>query len=118
MGVCKFSYSIRDNEKKIGIFRSLGIPTRCVDRIFLQESLIITALSEAFASVVALGILHGVNRHLASARFDAENLRFLTPTLWVWLLCLLLLLLFGCLVVAVPLRKMHRKSIVELLLEE
>ncbi len=116
--ISTFSYSIKDSEHKIGIFRSMGVPQKSINMMFILESVSITILAELFASAVSFLCIRKVNRYYADEVFRVADMNLVQPKVAVWLLCLAAIVLVYSIVVLIPLQRAKKKKVMKLLLNE
>ncbi len=108
------SYSIKDQAKKIGILRTLGVSLRNTVSIFLVEASVITSISLVLGFIVFEYILYQINiiynRHMAYISFDIIEAK---P--FVCLIIVVIIYLMSFTAMYLPLHNMSKKKPIDLL---
>ena len=110
-----FSFSIRDNEQKIGVLRALGVPVRNINGIFMVEA--------AFPTLTALILSFGLSNWIRWAYnevyrvkvLSAEGLQLLIPDTAASILAAFILILLASAAVLIPIKQLSGRKIIDLL---
>lgn len=96
-----FSLNIRDNQKKIGIMRALGITEKDITKLFLVEMSVIYVISVVLSLIFSSGVFEIINYTLKEKNISRSEVLPLSINGWAILVCMfIVLLLFGLSVIS------------------
>jgi ABC-type lipoprotein export system ATPase subunit len=108
-----FSFNVKDNYKKIGILKSMGVTNRDINKIWIIESVIVAALTYVFSLIAELVIIVKINNKFI--RVYNYVCSYIYKNVWIDLAELFALILLTVLLVLMPLWLLTDKKTIELI---
>ncbi|MBR6020297.1 MAG: ABC transporter ATP-binding protein/permease [Lachnospiraceae bacterium] len=115
LAISFFSYSIRDNMKRIAILRSIGVRKWSVARIFSLEAFLISSLVFIVSTGVSIGLSFAWNAWCIRTFFEGEAISMISLQIPVYLAVALFCLVATAATVFVPIWKLNRKTPMEII---
>ncbi|MBR6364729.1 MAG: ATP-binding cassette domain-containing protein [Lachnospiraceae bacterium] len=109
-------YSVKDQSRRIGILRAIGVQSRDIRCIFLWNSVLISIVSIFLADLLTLGVFRYLN-HMRTSLADNNGLHIdvFTPNVGLLIGASVVVLVICLLVTYIPLAIMSRKKTIQLL---
>ncbi|MBR5347663.1 MAG: ATP-binding cassette domain-containing protein [Lachnospiraceae bacterium] len=109
-------YSVKDQARRIGILRDIGVQSRDIRRIFLWNSALVSIVSIVLADLLTLGVFRYLN-HMQTSLADnnGPHIAIFSPDAGL-LIAVSIIVLIICLVITyIPLAILSRKKPIQLL---
>ena len=108
------SFHVKDNSKKVGIYRAIGIQKNDICRIFLAETVSICLAALSLSVVLMTTAIQLINSNIKKL-FDVKAFDMFTIHYSRSLLICLVIFVFGLIVTYIPLEKMSRDKSINLI---
>lgn len=108
------TYNVKDQAKKIGIMRAIGVGSKEIGSIYLIENMLICICAIVLGEAVAIGVVHLVNYKIQKI-LELGEFQMFTLNYGFSILLGCLVLLLGIIATIIPLRKLSEEKSINLL---